>query len=84
MVGEVKGGLWRVASVIQGCIEPVAELFAARDKRLAEFIPSSAFDAVIPGAVVTQRAAPATPHSTSLSRAGACSPEARKPKRSTN
>ena len=56
MVGEVKGGLWRVASVIQGCIEPVAELFATRDKRLAEFIPSSAFDAVIPGAVVAERA----------------------------
>jgi len=26
MVGGVKGGLWRVASVIQGRIEPVADL----------------------------------------------------------
>jgi len=39
MIGEVKGGLWRVASVIQGRIEPVAELLAARDKRLAESSP---------------------------------------------
>ena len=39
MVGEVKGGIWRVASVIQGRIEPMAELFATRDKRLAESSP---------------------------------------------
>ena len=39
MIGEEKGGIWRVASLIQGGIEPVAELLATRDKRLAESSP---------------------------------------------
>jgi hypothetical protein len=48
MIGEEKGGIWRVASVIQGRIEPVILLLAARDKRFPEFISSPALDAVIP------------------------------------
>jgi hypothetical protein len=39
MIGEEKGGILRVASLIQGRIEPVVELLAARDKRLVESSP---------------------------------------------